>query len=411
MKNLRLVTYIIIISFFFLFSLIVFFNFISKSKKIKQEKVVSTQLKTESNLVITPKLINKNKTQTGNFEIKTNLNNEKEIVSTAVFITADGYGEEKENIFQAKKEDFLKKTPLSSSNFLIVYNQKTGKFDVYLKDLNENSKNKLLNWLKLNGFSQEEIYRFFEIKNQTLNDYLNQTNLTLKPSIGSSDLDTSYKIFIELLRNILSFSSFDYNQTQSAVLSLPNPTISLSYDVPQGYNPNTRGCYTPKRFIEVYADGLIPTGPPNCYQNVKEKVESYLVYIDFLGGKVRVHQKTLPYFQAVNNDLLPYQVNGRTFRFNQGLYTFSYLGTYAFRCNVNASTTKDVWNVCDPGCVLSPHSFGFAIDINPQTNQNHSDYYDMPPEVVSAFRRHGFRWGGEWKDAMHFEYLGEICPN
>ncbi len=134
-----------------------------------------------------------------------------------------------------------------------------------------------------------------------------------------------------MLRTILSFSSFDYSQTQSAGLNFPNPTISLSYGVPQGYNPNARGCYTPKRFIEVYADGLVPSGPPNCYQNVKERVESYLVYIDFLGGKVRVHQKTLPYFQALNNDLLPYQVNGRTFRFNQDLYTFSYLVTYAFR--------------------------------------------------------------------------------
>ncbi len=56
--------------------------------------------------MITPKLIEKNKTRTGNFEIKTNLNNEKEIVSTTVFVAADGYGEEKENIFQAKKEEF-----------------------------------------------------------------------------------------------------------------------------------------------------------------------------------------------------------------------------------------------------------------------------------------------------------------
>ncbi|MEO0730027.1 MAG: M15 family metallopeptidase, partial [Pseudomonadota bacterium] len=66
---------------------------------------------------------------------------------------------------------------------------------------------------------------------------------------------------------------------------------------------------------------------------------------------------------------------------------------------------------------LSFHSFGAAIDIN----ISFSDYWRwarekpgrvsnyrnrIPPEVVAAFEKHGFIWGGRWYhyDTMHFEY-------
>lgn len=416
--------------FFFLVFIIFIFNFLSNKTK-QTSKIISLSISptlfkgyNEKNNSLKQDLPNENK----NF-IKTFISNPSDLITDAVFIAADGYGENKENIFKEKKGNFAKKLPLFSSDFLIVYNQQDDKFEVYLKEITDTFKNSFLKWAKLNGFSEEEIGSFFEIKTQTINDYLtqNQNNLSLQNnpssinlSTPSSNLETTVTLLTDLLKIFFSFSNINYSQIESITPPESNPSMLTSltsitqtanYGIPQGYNPNARGCYTPKRFIEVYADGLTPDGPPNCYQNVKARVESYLTPIDFLGGRIKVHQKTIPYFQAVNQELAPYHIEGRTYRFQQGTYTFSYLGTYAFRCNVNASTTKDVWNVCDPGCILSPHSFGFAIDINPQTNQNHSDQFDMPPEVVAAFRRYGFRWGGEWKDAMHFEYLGEICQN
>jgi D-alanyl-D-alanine carboxypeptidase len=75
--------------------------------------------------------------------------------------------------------------------------------------------------------------------------------------------------------------------------------------------------------------------------------------------------------------------------------------------------------VADTG-QTSMHAWGAAIDINPAV----SDYWlwrrpaggipaytnRIPPEVVEAFERHGFIWGGRWAhfDTMHFEYRPEL---
>jgi hypothetical protein len=71
---------------------------------------------------------------------------------------------------------------------------------------------------------------------------------------------------------------------------------------------------------------------------------------------------------------------------------------------------------------LSRHTYGMALDTNTLTNcagcrpQMHCD-------VVRIFRRHGFAWGGNFRqpDGMHFEWVGEprdqisfpstYCPN
>jgi hypothetical protein len=70
---------------------------------------------------------------------------------------------------------------------------------------------------------------------------------------------------------------------------------------------------------------------------------------------------------------------------------------------------------------LSVHSFGAAIDLNTKF----ADYWDwaggkpgnvpvyrnkFPMEIVAAFEKHGFIWGGRWYhyDTMHFEYRPEL---
>jgi hypothetical protein len=71
---------------------------------------------------------------------------------------------------------------------------------------------------------------------------------------------------------------------------------------------------------------------------------------------------------------------------------------------------------------LSMHSYGAAIDLN----LRYSNYWlweshgsasvpyrnAMPREIVDAFERHGFIWGGRWYhyDTMHFEYRPELLP-
>lgn len=55
----------------------------------------------------------------------------------------------------------------------------------------------------------------------------------------------------------------------------------------------------------------------------------------------------------------------------------------------------------------STHSWGIAIDLNPNTNAM-GTAGDMDPRLVELFEGFGFTWGGRWsgrsKDPMHFQY-------
>ena len=70
---------------------------------------------------------------------------------------------------------------------------------------------------------------------------------------------------------------------------------------------------------------------------------------------------------------------------------------------------------------MSMHAYGAAIDINttyttywqwakPAADGTFKWSNQIPPEIVSAFERHGFIWGGRWYhyDTMHFEYRPEL---
>lgn len=113
-------------------------------------------------------------------------------------------------------------------------------------------------------------------------------------------------------------------------------------------------------------------------------------YINFLGKKIGVHESLKNVFLDVQADILASGVN----------YNFKSIGGYNKRYIANTN----IW---------SSHAFGLAVDINPQQN----GYYkrtpgvdcktDIPPEVIVAFKKHGFCWGGHFTrmcDAMHFEY-------
>jgi len=59
------------------------------------------------------------------------------------------------------------------------------------------------------------------------------------------------------------------------------------------------------------------------------------------------------------------------------------------------------------GTKLSAHSWGIAIDLNPETNAQGTTG-DMDSSVINIFREAGFEWGGDWqgrlRDPMHFQF-------
>ena len=59
------------------------------------------------------------------------------------------------------------------------------------------------------------------------------------------------------------------------------------------------------------------------------------------------------------------------------------------------------------GTKLSAHSWGIAIDLNPESNAQ-GTAGDMDPALIAIFQEAGFTWGGEWqgsaRDPMHFQF-------
>jgi hypothetical protein len=85
--------------------------------------------------------------------------------------------------------------------------------------------------------------------------------------------------------------------------------------------------------------------------------------------------------------------------------------SYDFR-----SVGSYVWQgIADSPDLLATSSFGISIDINLDTNpsaQNGQLITDIPRCVVDAFKRYGFRWGGDFETAKspaHFEFMAD--PN
>lgn len=122
----------------------------------------------------------------------------------------------------------------------------------------------------------------------------------------------------------------------------------------------------------------------------------------WFGTRVPVHERALPAFErAAARVAQATRENPKLLRWLEPLG-----GTWQWRTIARSRS-------------LSTHSWGIAIDLNPERTH----YWrwaiprepirwknTVPQEIVDAFEAEGFVWGGRWLhyDTMHFEYRPEL---
>lgn len=134
----------------------------------------------------------------------------------------------------------------------------------------------------------------------------------------------------------------------------------------------------------------------NQYGANEQSVKNNLRTVTFLGHEYSVHSKVVPALEAAQQQINNAKI---TYKSTAG-------GGFNWRQNVNKPLEQSL------------HSFGIAIDINPDSNPNYFSKdkpckTDIPLEIINILKNNGFRWGGDYKtvcDSMHFEWVKGDAP-
>ena len=142
----------------------------------------------------------------------------------------------------------------------------------------------------------------------------------------------------------------------------------------------------------------------------RREIEALQRRVQFLGFRVTVHRDIVDALARVEAEIMEW------YGANAFIATLGSVAGYSWR--EIAGTQR-----------MSFHSWGLAIDILPRNHGREVIYWlweqrrnpnwmliplenrwSPPPQVVEAFRRQGFIWGGKWVffDNMHFEFRPEL---
>jgi hypothetical protein len=194
---------------------------------------------------------------------------------------------------------------------------------------------------------------------------------------------------------------YDDGLTKTFEQRLANPDIKdMFYQTYPLTNPTDRlpEDFDPGRYR---IDGFFTA----LYGASQSAVARNCVAVEFCGNSVKFNARygAADALRAVSADLTPLLAQKPELR----SYVNKLAGTFNWR--KVAGTER-----------LSNHSFATAIDLNvqkaaywrwqPPAQLETFSRKNWPTELIEAFERHGFIWGGKWWhfDTMHFEYRPEI---
>ena len=222
----------------------------------------------------------------------------------------------------------------------------------------------------------------------------------------------------------------------------------ISSMMSQSYHPGKMDL--PERHVD-FSPGGIRNQEFNqaVYGTTADEVKKNLIVVDFLGHKAKFNRKNgaARALADVNTELMRMYKAKSDKRLVEFLKPFIEGGCKpAERCKVEENTFN--WRPVAGSVRLSNHSFGAAIDLQPEsgteywlwdveeqiksgkaifrpgTNLSKPGGRDVvnfipksnpeyPLKLVDAFERHGFVWGGKWYryDVMHFEFHPEFFPD
>lgn len=162
---------------------------------------------------------------------------------------------------------------------------------------------------------------------------------------------------------------------------------------------------------------IVAPGPDDDPGRIRNRAFFDKLYGDCHAGEVSAHLVPVTWLPGAWGHAVPFSSVGGADRalaavsreidaLPETVRRAAYPSAGTFNCRAIAGTAQ-----------TSAHGWGIAIDLN----TSYSDYWRwrsggwvnrMPAEIVAAFERHGFVWGGRWShyDTMHFEYRPELNP-
>jgi hypothetical protein len=161
-----------------------------------------------------------------------------------------------------------------------------------------------------------------------------------------------------------------------------------------------------------------------CPVEISELRQLELSYVDFEGrpaqGKLIVQRDVAPEVTAIFRDLFEHG-----FRIERMEPVEAFAGDDDRSMAANNTSAFNCRDITGQPGKFSNHSWGRAIDINPLTNPYVKGDKVLPPEgrrylnrsraypgsilagsyIVRLFTRHGWTWGGDWKDRKDYQHF------